>query len=438
MGASGAGKTTLLDTLAQRKRTGKIEGTFRLNSELLDESFERSCGFVMQQDIHEPFATMAYVEHIIHLLDLENIAEALVGQPGDGQLSVEERKRVTIGVELAARPSSLLFLDEPTSGLDSQASFELVLFLRRIAAEGIPVVCTIHQPSGVLFDMFDQVLLLAPGGRTVYFGETALEANITQLNSSIASKETKINSSQLYASSSQNKYALSLWAQTIAVTKRHWISVWRDGMYNFSKIAKSFFVSMFIASVSSTPDTPSKVYKDLWFRKWAIFTAREQNGIYDWRALLTAHLLDRWLSKRNPVAGLYYFMWILLGIFGTGYSHLLAALFPSANLGGYANSLFWVILMIVSGVLTPHAYLNDFYRPGCFGSIPCATSSALRSVRSFTVLRLSVPRMISSCLIAPPGSTCGQYTAAFLGSNPGYIVNPERDGRLLILSVFGR
>ncbi|PWY61416.1 P-loop containing nucleoside triphosphate hydrolase protein [Aspergillus eucalypticola CBS 122712] len=187
MGASGAGKTTLLDTLAQRKRTGKIEGTFRLNSELLDESFERSCGFVMQQDIHEPFATvrealefsahsrqpahisnenkMAYVEHIIHLLDLENIAEALVGQPGDGQLSVEE-------LELAARPSSLLFLDEPTSGLDSQASFELVLFLRRIAAEGIPVVCTIHQPSGVLFDMFDQVLLLAPGGRTVYFGET--------------------------------------------------------------------------------------------------------------------------------------------------------------------------------------------------------------------------------------------------------------------------
>ncbi|PWY63145.1 hypothetical protein BO83DRAFT_441681 [Aspergillus eucalypticola CBS 122712] len=510
MGASGAGKTTLLDTLAQRKRTGKIEGTFRLNSELLDESFERSCGFVMQQDIHEPFATvrealefsahsrqpahisnenkMAYVEHIIHLLDLENIAEALVGQPGDGQLSVEERKRVTIGVELAARPSSLLFLDEPTSGLDSQASFELVLFLRRIAAEGIPVVCTIHQPSGVLFDMFDQVLLLAPGGRTVYFGETGEKSSevvdyfgrhgaiigsdtnpaefiLSTLNSSIASKETKINSSQLYASSSQNKYALSLWAQTIAVTKRHWISVWRDGMYNFSKIAKSFFVSMFIAFsffhagytlqglqsqmialllLSWIIPTTCADLQDLWFRKWAIFTAREQNGIYDWRALLTAlivveipwqlftytlfYLATYWTvgyPNETPVAGLYYFMWILLGIFGTGYSHLLAALFPSANLGGYANSLFWVILMIVSGVLTPHAYLNDFYRPWLFWIDPMRYffGASLGSVLHGVAVECSSNDLV--VFDAPPGSTCGQYTAAFLGSNPGYIVNPS-------------
>ncbi|PYH33974.1 uncharacterized protein BO87DRAFT_436541 [Aspergillus neoniger CBS 115656] len=540
MGASGAGKTTLLDTLAQRKRTGKIEGTFRLNGEMLDESFERSCGFVMQQDIHEPFATvrealefsahlrqpahisnedkMAYVEHIIHLLDLENIAEALVGQPGDGQLSVEERKRVTIGVELAARPSSLLFLDEPTSGLDSQASFELVLFLRRIAAEGIPVLCTIHQPSGVLFDMFDQVLLLAPGGRTVYFGETgensskvvdyfgrhdatigsdtnpaefilstvtsknegsldwpaiwrasaenqALEATITQLNSTVASKETKINPSQLYASSSQNKYALSLLAQTIADTKRHWISVWRDGMYNFSKIAKSLFVSMFIAFsffhagytlqglqnqmialllLSWIIPTTCADLQDLWFRKWAIFTAREQNGIYDWRALLTAlivveipwqlftytlvYLATYWTvgyPNETPIAGLYYFMWILLGIFGTGYSHLLAALFPSATLGGYANSLFWVVLMIVSGVLTPHAYLNDFYRPWLFWIDPMRYffGASLGSVLHGVAVECSSSDLV--VFDAPPGSTCGQYAAAFLGSNPGYIVNPN-------------
>jgi ATP-binding cassette subfamily G (WHITE) protein 2 (SNQ2) len=79
---------------------------------------------------------------------------------------------LTIGVELAATPSVLLFLDEPTSGLDSQAAYSLVRFLQNIAASGVPIICTIHQPSAIIFDMFDHILLLAPGGRKIYFGET--------------------------------------------------------------------------------------------------------------------------------------------------------------------------------------------------------------------------------------------------------------------------
>lgn len=51
-------------------------------------------------------------------------------------LGVEARKRLTIGVELASRPSALLFLDEPTSGLDAQSAFNLVRFLRKLAAAG--------------------------------------------------------------------------------------------------------------------------------------------------------------------------------------------------------------------------------------------------------------------------------------------------------------
>lgn len=67
-------------------------------------------------------------------------------------LHVEERELNTsvLGVELAADPEFLLFLDEPTSGLDSQASYEIVRFLKRIAASGLAVLCTIHQPSGDL------------------------------------------------------------------------------------------------------------------------------------------------------------------------------------------------------------------------------------------------------------------------------------------------
>ena len=104
------------------------------------------------------------------MLDMEDFAEAIVGVPGQG-LNVEQRKLLTIGVELAAKPALLIFLDEPTSGLDSQSSWAIIGFLRKLANNGQAVLATIHQPSSVLFEEFDQLLFLAKGGRTVYFGD---------------------------------------------------------------------------------------------------------------------------------------------------------------------------------------------------------------------------------------------------------------------------
>lgn len=85
-------------------------------------------------------------------------------------MSFEQRKRVSIGVELAANPS-ILFLDEPTTGLDSRAAQALIRNIRKIAASGRSVVCTIHQPSTAIFNDFDSLLLLKRGGQTVFFGE---------------------------------------------------------------------------------------------------------------------------------------------------------------------------------------------------------------------------------------------------------------------------
>lgn len=90
--------------------------------------------------------------------------------PGAG-LTIEQRKRVTLGVELVAKPT-LLFLDEPTSGLDGQSAYNIVRFMRRLVDGGQAVLCTIHQPSAVLFDAFDSLLLLAKGGRMAFFGES--------------------------------------------------------------------------------------------------------------------------------------------------------------------------------------------------------------------------------------------------------------------------
>lgn len=192
MGSSGAGKTTLLDVLAQRKTDGTIHGEIMVDGRPLPVSFQRSAGYCEQLDVHEPFATvrealefsallrqsretpredkLAYVDTIIDLLELRDLEHTLIGRVGAG-LSVEQRKRVTIGVELVSKPSILIFLDEPTSGLDGQAAYSTVQFLRKLADVGQAVLVTIHQPSAQLFAQFDTLLLLAKGGKTVYFGD---------------------------------------------------------------------------------------------------------------------------------------------------------------------------------------------------------------------------------------------------------------------------
>lgn len=199
MGSSGAGKTTLLDVLAQRKSMGTVTGQVEVDGEPLRKDFQRTTGYCEQLDVHVPECTVRealqfsahlrqpaevsvaekdnYVEEIIHILEMENIADAMIGTTESGLgISVEERKRLTIGVELVAKPK-LLFLDEPTSGLDAQASYNIMRFMRKLTDQGQAILCTIHQPSSQLFAFFDDLLLLAKGGRTVFFGELGLDSS---------------------------------------------------------------------------------------------------------------------------------------------------------------------------------------------------------------------------------------------------------------------
>ena len=163
-----------------------------VNGKPLDSAFQRKTGYVQQQDLHLETSTVrealrfsamlrqpkstpksekyAFVEEVIDMLSMQDFSEAVVGIPGEG-LNVEQRKLLTIGVELAAKPALLLFLDEPTSGLDSQSSWAIVAFLRKLANNGQAVLSTIHQPSSILFQEFDRLLFLAKGGKTVYFGQ---------------------------------------------------------------------------------------------------------------------------------------------------------------------------------------------------------------------------------------------------------------------------
>lgn len=192
MGASGAGKTTLMDVLAGRKTGGVITGDIRVNGHPKeDKTFAHVSGYVEQTDVHLPQSSVRealefsaalrlpttvdastrgrFVSEILELVELDRIQGAYVGVPGVSGLSVEQRKRLTLAVELVANPS-IIFMDEPTSGLDARAASIVMTAIRNTVNSGRTVTCTIHQPSVDIFESFDELLLLKPGGRTVYFG----------------------------------------------------------------------------------------------------------------------------------------------------------------------------------------------------------------------------------------------------------------------------
>ena len=189
MGPSGAGKTTFLSVIMGK--TGRSGGTLRINGRLDEMSaYKRATGFVPQEDIMmreltvrenilfsarvrlprqgwPDAAIQRFVAAVIEVLGLNECADTPTGLVSGGQ-----RKRCNIGMELAMAPTAI-FLDEPTSGLDSSAALEVCRTLRSIADLGLTVVAVIHQPREEIFRSFDDLLLLAPGGHTVYMGPQA-------------------------------------------------------------------------------------------------------------------------------------------------------------------------------------------------------------------------------------------------------------------------
>ncbi|KAI8544376.1 hypothetical protein RHMOL_Rhmol08G0291700 [Rhododendron molle] len=166
MGVSGAGKTTLMDLLAGRKTGGYVEGNITISGHpKKQETYARISGYCEQTDIHSPHVTVfesllysawlrlppevnsetrkMFIEEVMELVELTPLSEALVGLPGVNGLSTEQRKRLTIAVELVANPS-IIFMDEPTSGLDARAAAIVMRTVTNTVDTGRTVVCTIH------------------------------------------------------------------------------------------------------------------------------------------------------------------------------------------------------------------------------------------------------------------------------------------------------
>ncbi|MBA0605078.1 hypothetical protein Godav_017690 [Gossypium davidsonii] len=104
------------------------------------------------------------------MIELDEIQNALVGVPSVSGISAEQRKRLTIAVELVSNPS-IIFMDEPTSCLDARAAAVVMRVVKNIVNTRRTIVCTIHQPSIDIFEAFDEIILMKRGGQIIYSGE---------------------------------------------------------------------------------------------------------------------------------------------------------------------------------------------------------------------------------------------------------------------------
>mmetsp|Transcript_621 Transcript_621/g.1566 ORF Transcript_621/g.1566 Transcript_621/m.1566 type:complete len:663 (-) Transcript_621:133-2121(-) len=197
IGPSGAGKSSLMNVLAGRVKSGgkkKVSGTVLVNGKKINPiRYRTKVAYVLQEDALFATATARealefsarlrlpsnvtaedrkkIVNELLVSLGIDHVENTMCGSALVRGLSGGEKKRVSIGIELVTSPR-ILFLDEPTSGLDSYSSWKVISILKSLSRSGCAVLCTIHQPSSEVFNIFDKVMALAYGN-IIYNGRVS-------------------------------------------------------------------------------------------------------------------------------------------------------------------------------------------------------------------------------------------------------------------------
>ncbi|KAK1434148.1 hypothetical protein QVD17_11066 [Tagetes erecta] len=375
MGVSGAGKTTLMDVLAGRKTGGYIEGDIRISGfPKKQETFARISGYCEQTDIHSPTVTihesliysaflrlskevtkedkMIFVNEVMELVELDNIKDAIVGLPGVSGLSTEQRKRLTIAVELVANPS-IIFMDEPTSGLDARAAAIVMRAVRNTVDTGRTVVCTIHQPSIDIFESFDELLLLKRGGQVIYSGPLGRHSQqiieyfeaingvpkipekynpatwMLEVSSSAIEMRLGIDFADHFTSSSlhqrnkalvkelsvpppgavdlhfETQYAQSSLGQFKCCLWKMWWSYWRNPDYNLVRFSFTLLCALVVGSMFWKIGNKKSSNKDLSAVIGAMYSAVFFVGLNNAQTVQPVVATERTVFYRERAAGMY-------------------------------------------------------------------------------------------------------------------------------------
>ncbi|CAI9094462.1 OLC1v1030207C1 [Oldenlandia corymbosa var. corymbosa] len=375
MGVSGAGKTTLMDVLAGRKTGGYIEGQICISGyPKKQETFARIAGYCEQTDIHSPHVTVhesltysawlrlppevddatrkMFVEEVMELIELTPLRDSLVGLPGVNGLSTEQRKRLTVAVELVANPS-IIFMDEPTSGLDARAAAIVMRTVRNTVDTGRTVVCTIHQPSIDIFDAFDELLLLKRGGEEIYVGPLGRHSSnlikyfedingiskirdgynpatwMLEITSAAQEVALGINFSEVYKSSDlyrRNKelikelskpapgskdlyfptqYSQSFLTQCIACLWKQHLSYWRNPAYSAVRFLFTSFIAIMFGTIFWNIGSKRKTKQDIFNAMGSMYAAVLFLGVQNATSVQPVVAIERTVFYRERAAGMY-------------------------------------------------------------------------------------------------------------------------------------
>ncbi|KAJ9181423.1 hypothetical protein P3X46_009555 [Hevea brasiliensis] len=375
VGMSGAGKTTLMDVLAGRKTSGYIEGSISIGGYPKNqETFARVSGYCEQNDIHSPNVTVyesllysawlrlsndvdaktrkMFVEEVMELVELNPIRDALVGLPGVNGLSTEQRKRLTIAVELVANPS-IIFMDEPTSGLDARAAAIVIRTVRNTVDTGRTVVCTIHQPSIDIFEAFDELVLMKRGGQIIYAGPLGHYSNklieyfeaipgvpkikdgynpaTWMLDISTHSMESQLNVdfAEIYVNSSlcqrnqdlikelstpapgtkdlyfPSKYSQSFLVQCMACFWKQYWSYWRNPQYNAIRFFLTIVIGVLFGLIFWNKGQKTTKQQDLTNLLGAMYAAVFFLGASNASSVQPIVSIERTVFYRERAAGMY-------------------------------------------------------------------------------------------------------------------------------------
>ncbi|XP_020097477.1 ABC transporter G family member 31 [Ananas comosus] len=375
VGVSGAGKTTLMDVLAGRKTGGLIEGSITISGYPKNqETFARISGYCEQNDVHSPCVTVieallfsawlrlpshvdletrrVFVEEVMELVELNRLSGALVGLPGVNGLSTEQRKRLTIAVELVANPS-IVFMDEPTSGLDARAAAIVMRTVRNIVNTGRTIVCTIHQPSIDIFESFDELLFMKRGGELIYAGPLGpksrklidffeaipgvpkikdgynpaawmLEVTNPMMENSLGvdfadyyrqsklfrqNREMVENLSKPNSDSKElsfpTKYAQPFFSQYLACLWKQNLSYWRNPQYTAVRFFYTVVISVMFGTICWQFGSKRATQQDIFNAMGSMYAAVLFVGITNATAVQPVVSIERFVSYRERVAGMY-------------------------------------------------------------------------------------------------------------------------------------